>query len=625
MHNHAYARQVLALGLLFVGTIGLSQVQILYAQTQGVETIVVRRGDEVFDVKINSDMSDQVERWNGLRDRAAASVTLYVVTGKGYKSYIPNFCYRYKPKEIHDSLIKAFDSAGDDIAMRKRAAMILNYFGDQNGVDWALEQIEAEKDPQRLQLLTGLFSDWFRYQTERKLVDRRFEFTPGIERMLASNLHYQKFDIRPWVRCIDGDEFQLKLQAWLESGDVNWQVGKTMLVEMAKRSPQQWQLDLVLSDLRAAKGEAKLTNAFYHVKEVLKPLAKASDPELKAQALAAYEQGFLKETDPLWQFNNGFDHGVPFSDALKRKLQDMIHESVKIDLESASDNRDAPLKLGLKNQIGWQRFGTDNLARVFQGTADEKVLATLRSRLVENDDKTQQPFVGMPFKNVDELMAIEMVSGKPLSRELLGYLADTQSAVARMEYHCRMNQKTPDDVFKLFHQYGFATDLNPTIMKQRFADQVEEAGSISGWRELLGTPTDVGMFEVVRGVFLEKERWRRLSYERYINSFWYLVDASGGEFDPKNFTVLEDKTLGRKMVGFTWRGKSFYFPFGGVIGFVPPLNAILRHEGSKNGFAQVMGRPTGGFLTASTPKVAFGPVEMLEALETDFGLTIVGR
>ena len=108
-----------------------------------------------------------------------------------------------------------------------------------------------------------------------------------------------------------------------------------------------------------------------------------------------------------------------------------------------------------------------------------------------------------------------------------------------------------------------------------------------------------------------------------IQDFWRLVELTDGEFDPRNFSMKENAS--GTTIGFTWRGKSFQFPFGGSANYIPPINAILQHEGSSNGFAVLAGTQSNGWMSHGSPEVVFGPVELLDTLETEYGVEMTVR
>ena len=579
-----------------------------YAQPPNQRTYVIRRSGRVHDVTIDDDVESQIKLWNGLRDRTFDRLAEYLETGRSYRSYMANFLHRYRPDGIHEQLVTAFEQCSHNDAKRARAAWLLIQFDDYRGVEWALSRAHAPADETGKQEIMRVFGWLFRHEETYKLPPRRLQLTPALEHLIE-NIASPK-TISKWIARLEGESG--KSYARRLAMERNDSYGGRILKEQAKIASDNSILNFLQStSVLTAETDANRRTR-YAYQQVIQQLCHNDDKEIRNAATAMYEDYIRSSSSPIYSCVTAIGAGVELPDSFLDEIRETLRSSVAADIESARE-----LSLKKQAKAGWAKYRESELAYMFAGTQDEQIIQELENRIDRNlkNGKSQAT-------NLDELLAIEIVSGEAITTVELETLRGTKLAIPQMEFHCRLNDKSPKDLFRLFHDHGYPTELDAAMITRRL--NAKRAAS-EYHAEMLTLPNQYCIYELAREVFREQNQWTYLSYERYLDSFWRMVDATNEEFAPDHFTVFEDDAQGGRTVGFTWNGKRYRFPFRSVIGFVPQLNAVLKDAGSKNGFVQFTGRPSGGFMTASTPKVAFGPVALLDALEKEFGMAVSFR
>ena len=596
------------------------------SRAAGEETIVVRRGTSSFDVTITNDIDAQIKLWNGLRERTVKPIKTFVETGKSTtKGYAKNFVFRYQPTSLRTFLEAAFERT-DDEEIRIRAAQYLIWMEDFRGVDWALEEIESVGDPVRLRRFSSLFNELFTFErlcaNARKAAPVKLSFSPGVERLWHAANQNGRFEIEQWIYRIEGDAFLPMLRKYIQQNRTRKNLRYRALRGYAVRFPDPWLIEFCQEQFSEKEPLVSQGNCA----KVLNCLSQSPDPEIRVESLKIYEALIEESGRPVYHSTQAMKAGVVFTAPFLQRLRKHIHDRVKADLEST----DAPKKSdddtryhGRDTQyVGWERFSGETLAYTFAGSNDQDVIDALSTRLTTKKSAKRRSPEFFGYANVSEVAAIKMISDGKFSAELNEYLKDSTLSIAQMEYRLDKKDISIDDIFDRFHHHGVARDLTPIATADHLRKQRFNTGQIIGSRELLGPQDSFCAYELIRGALIHEKRWGYMSVENYISSFWRMVDLSQGEFQPEYMTMLDDKKKGKRIVGFIWKGKRYQFRMSGTVGHIASINAVLRHQGSKNGYVEFLGRPDGGFLTPHTPKVVFAPNALIDELEEKFFMAV---
>ena len=569
------------------------ETQPAFGQTVKEETIVVRRGKRTHDVTISDDVAAQKQLWLTTRDQSFQSIAAYVETGKKYiRDPQLKLFAQSPPESALASFITAFETAGDDWAKRARAARILFHLGDNRGVDWAIEQLETTEDSEKWDQLRTLFYSWFDFERSQGLKPRRMKLTTGVRRYLKEALAEKSYSkhINPWIARLDGDGVQKVLRDFVERDEVTNGYMNLLSAYRTRFPNDAWGFEELC---RIAKGGRS---------DRLDNLCRDPDSPFREKAIKVRQELILAGKVPARVCARVLNEGDCFSDSFLEKVQRKFKEQV-----AAADD---PAK-------EWKNLPTAYLATLFLNTADEEVLEELDRRMAASNGQGETPRPSSAL-----LLAIEMVSGKPMDQAAVEALGKAPMPLERMEAIFRVKNKSMDEVFAMFHQHGFAKDWTHEKIVQRLRLK-ERDGMASGYLPM--PPGEFSKFEMIRETFRAEGSWDRVYYGSYDSNFWKLVDQTDGEFDPQFYTRTPDPTDPKKrrhLISFVWRGKRYRYP---TSLHYPSLNVILKREGSLNSFAEVSTFPSGGFLTEGTYKIGFAPTKVWDALESDFGFGIHWR
>jgi hypothetical protein len=608
-----------------------------------IYTIHVRRGTLSYDVAVTNHTQEiirQREGWESFNFLAIDDIKEHVRDGRESprRELLTQLTFRSRPESLRDFLVETLMNESVDDDQKIRAASWLMYFDEGKGFDWIVAKLKTPYNANTDTLLVILGS-WFEQTYSLQLTRRDLAVADQIKAACRASLRHaigngetpdkHSHDSLVGALCTlaanfrrkDTDDFLVELLeiAQAQDGPHRDYCFHQLLLNHSSKVCNSRSFDFC--KIESDQLLARRTSFSDDLHQCWHLLCKHSDLNLRTRSLQVYEGYLRNSSSPIEECRLAIESGVRFTE----ESQTWLRKQIRILGDKQARAAEQKHSAGPYTSDRFRRIDAATLTSAFANTKNDEVINSISKRIWRIRQSPGSPdLAGDSFE--DLAFAFSAIASEPLDKRLQSALRHTTNSLVRCELRSNQNGQSLHSLFKMMHRHKFATRLDIESFEEQLHQEIRFLGKpeFDCHGHLYPDRFKFSMFEKICGVFNALEQSTIIGGSNaIICDLWTLADSTKGEFSPTAVHVGTDRITGRLECSFLWRGKRFAFQTAGKSStLVPPINAILNSEGVDQNFAVVNGDHQTSFLDSEFDVVLFGPVNLLDALESDFGLQI---